>query len=357
MKKSPNWAPGVRGSVITAIRRARWPRGSRQRPVRRWSRCSWNQRRFSPIVVPGSRPRPLVRSRMPIPAVWKSTVPSTRSERIVTSRMRTMRLRGASPCQAIAKPPTPNACHRARVMSRQGGDMRSSVGVDVGGTFTDLVAREGSGRLRACKVPTTPANLARGVLNGLAAVRHAAGVPASVAHGTTVVTNAIVERRGARVGLVTTRGFRDVLEIARQSRLHLYDLRLPPKPEPLVERRLRLEVGERVGPDGAVLLPLALDELPAVVDALKREDVESVAVCLLHGYANPAHERALKAALAPHFAHLSVSSEINAEFREYERSSTTVLNAAVMPLASRYLDDLVARLAPADARCPSISCT
>src|SRR5207249_1058507 len=174
MKKSPNLASGVTGSVMTAIRRARCPRGSRQRPVRRWSRCSWNQRRFSPIVLPGSRSRPLVRSRIPIPAVWKSIVP-------------------------------------------------------------------------------------RGVLNGLAAVRHAAGVPASVAHGTTVVTNAIVERRGARVGLVTTRGFRDVLEIARQSRLHLYDLRLPPKPEPLVERRLRLEVGERVGPDGAVPLPLALD--------------------------------------------------------------------------------------------------
>src|SRR5438445_180028 len=200
-------------------------------------------------------------------------------------------------------------------MSRQGGDMRSSVGVDVGGTFTDLVAREGSGRLRACKVPTTPANLARGVLNGLAAVRPA-GLPASVAHGTTVVTNAIVERRGARVGLVATRGFRDVLEIGRMSRLHLYDL----------------------------LLPLALDELPAVVEALKREDVESVAVCLLHGYANPAHERALKAALAPHFAHLSIGSEINAEFREYERASTAVLNAAVMPLASRYLDELVAAL-------------
>src|SRR5207244_11175051 len=110
-------------------------------------------------------------------------------------------------------------------MSRQGGDMRSSVGVDVGGTFTDLVAREGSGRLRAGQVPTTPANLARGVLNGLEAVRPAAGVPASVAHGTTVVTNAIVEHQGARVGLVTTRGFRDVLEVARQNRLHLYDLR------------------------------------------------------------------------------------------------------------------------------------
>src|SRR5207247_875626 len=228
MKKSPNWAPGVRGSVITAIRRARWPRGSRQRPVRRWSRCSWNQRRFSPIVVPGSR---------------------------------------------------------------QGGDMGSSVGIDVGGTFTDLVARAGSGRLRACKVPTTPANLSRGVLNGLLAVRPATGVPASVAHGTTVVTNAIVEGRGARVGLVATRGFRDVLEIARQSRLHLYDLRLPPKPEPLVGRRCRLEVSERVGPDGAVVLPLALEEVPAVVRTLKREDVESVAVCLLHSYANPQHER------------------------------------------------------------------
>jgi len=222
--------------------------------------------------------------------------------------------------------------------------MRSSVGVDVGGTFTDLVAREGSGRLRACKVPTTPANLGRGVLNGLATVRAAAGPPASVAHGTTVVTNAIVEGRGARVGLVTTRGFRDVLEIQRMSRLHLYDLRLPPKPPPLVERPLRLEVSERVGPDGAVLLPLALDDLPAVAETFARAGVESVAICLLHSYANPAHERALRAALAPHFAHLSVSSEINAEFREYERTSTTVLNAAVMPLTSRYLAELVAAL-------------
>src|SRR5437667_11342649 len=180
-------------------------------------------------------------------------------------------------------------------MSRQGGDMRSSVGIDVGGTFTDLVARAGAGRLRACKVPTTPANLSRGVLNGLLAVRPATGVPASVAHGTTVVTNAIVEGRGARVGLVATRGFRDVLEIARQSRLHLYELRLPPKPEPLVERRLRLEVGERVGPDGAVLLPLALDELPAIVEAFERGHVESRAVCLLHSHPNPAPDRAPKA--------------------------------------------------------------
>jgi N-methylhydantoinase A len=221
---------------------------------------------------------------------------------------------------------------------------RSSVGVDVGGTFTDVVAREASGGLSACKVPTTPGRLAQGVLNGLAALLPASGVLVSLAHGTTVVTNAIVEGRGARVGLVATRGFRDVLEIGRQSRLHLYDLRLPPKPEPLVPRRLRQEVSERVGPDGGVLIPLGTDALDVIVETFAREGVESVAVCLLHSYANPAHERAVKAALAAHFAHVSISSEINAEFREYERTSTTVLNAAVMPLASRYIDDLARAL-------------
>ena len=146
------------------------------------------------------------------------------------------------------------------------------------------------------------------------------------------------------MGLVTTRGFRDVLEIARQNRSHLYRLDLPAKPEPLVPRHLRLEVSERVGPDGAVLVPLALAEVEPVVAQLKSRGVESVAICLLHAYANPAHEHALRLALEPHFRHLSVSSEINAEFREYERTCTTVLNAAVMPLAARYLDDLVARL-------------
>jgi N-methylhydantoinase A len=230
--------------------------------------------------------------------------------------------------------------------------LRSSVGVDVGGTFTDLVAREPGGRLRACKVPTTPDHPARGVLNGLAVLLGAGEPPASLAHGTTVVTNAIVEHRGARVGLVTTRGFRDVLEIARQQRLHLYDLRQPPKPPPLVERRLRLEVTERVGPDGTVLVPLALDEVPGVVATLRAEGVESVAVCLLHAYANPAPERALAAALAAHFEHVSVSSEINAEFREYERTSTTVLNAAVMPLAARYIAELVEALGAGGGRIP-----
>ena len=218
------------------------------------------------------------------------------------------------------------------------------IGVDVGGTFTDLVARDPSGAMCSCKVPSTPASPAAAVLNGLATLGSQAASWTSLAHGTTLVTNAIVERRGAPVGLVTTRGFRDVLEIARQNRSHLYRLDLPAKPEPLVPRHLRLEVSERVGPDGAVLVPLALAEVEPVVAQLKSRGVESVAICLLHAYANPAHEHALRLALEPHFRHLSVSSEINAEFREYERTCTTVLNAAVMPLATRYLDDLVARL-------------
>ena len=218
------------------------------------------------------------------------------------------------------------------------------IGVDVGGTFTDLVAWDPSGVMRSCKVPTTSAAPAAGVLNGLAALGPATGAWASLAHGTTLVTNAIVERRGAPVGLVTTRGFRDVLEIARQNRTHLYRLDLPAKPDPLVPRHLRLEVTERMDADGSALVPFAAEEVGPLVAELKAHGVESVAICLLHAYANPAHEQALKQLLAPHFRHLSVSSEINAEFREYERACTTVLNAAVMPLASAYLDDLRARL-------------
>ena len=217
-------------------------------------------------------------------------------------------------------------------------------GVDVGGTFTDLVVLDASGGMVACKVPTSSPQPAHGVLAGLQILTATSGTPASLAHGTTIVTNAIVERRTSAVGLLTTRGFRDVLEIARQNRTHLYHLDLPAKPEPLVPRRLRLEITERVGPDGAVLTPLALDEIAPIVEAFRREGLESVAVCLLHAYANPAHERALRLALAPHFRHVTISSDINAEFREYERTSTTVLNAAVMPLAADYVDQLAGAL-------------
>jgi N-methylhydantoinase A len=218
------------------------------------------------------------------------------------------------------------------------------VGVDVGGTFTDVVAREASGRLHSGKVPTTPAHPATGVMNGLALLEPVAGRAGALAHGTTIVTNAIVEGRGARVGLITTRGFRDVLEIARMSRTNLYDVHALAKPEPVVPRRLRLEVSERIAADGAILTPIELGELPAILDTFAREGVESVAVTLLHAYANPVHERMLAAALAGRFRHVSISSGINAEFREYERTSTTVLNAAVMPLATQYIEELAKAL-------------
>jgi len=217
------------------------------------------------------------------------------------------------------------------------------IGVDVGGTFTDVVAWDPAGQMESCKVPTTPANPAEGVLNGIATLAPRTGPWATLAHGTTMVTNAIVERRGAPVGFITTRGFRDVLEIGRMSRLHLYRLDLPAKAEPLVPRRLRREVTERVAPDGTVLTRLHLEELSSIVADFKREGIESVAVCLVHAYAASAHEQALRLALEPHFPYVSVSSEINAEFREYERGCTTVLNASVMPLAARYLDDLARR--------------
>ncbi len=223
--------------------------------------------------------------------------------------------------------------------------MSVRVGIDVGGTFTDLVAVDtASGAVRSLKVLTTPEAPARGVLAGLGALAPGAG---SIAHGTTIVTNAIVEGRHARTALVTTRGFRDVLEIARQSRQELYRLDVPPRPAPLVPRHLRLEVTERVLGDGRIAVPLAEDELPALAAALRASGVEAVAVCLLHAYAHPAHEARLRAALEGHVPFVSVSHEINAEFREYERTSTTALNAAVMPVADRYLADLEASLARA----------
>ncbi len=221
------------------------------------------------------------------------------------------------------------------------------IGIDVGGTFTDVVAWDGAQSVETLKVPTTPASPCAGVLAGLEALSGAARAEASVAHGTTMVTNAITEGRLARTALVTTRGFRDVLEIARQNRRHLYRLDVPAKADPLVPRHLRLEVAERVGPDGAVLRGLDPSALPGLVATLEAEGVEAVAVCLLHAYANAAHERALGDALARRLRHVSLSSAVNAEFREYERSVTTVLNAAVMPLAARYLDELRAGLAGA----------
>jgi N-methylhydantoinase A len=235
----------------------------------------------------------------------------------------------------------------SRLSSRPRGtraDVRA--GVDVGGTFTDVVAYDERTReIRVSKVPTDAGEAAPSVARALLRVERTGAPARALAHGTTIVTNAIVEGRLASVGLITTRGFRDVLEIARMNRAHLYRLDLPARPAPLVPRHRRREIGERIGPDGSVQMALEAAEIAPLIEALVRDGVDAVAVALLHSYANPAHERALRQALEPHFAHVCVSSDINAEFREYERTATTVLNAGVMPLAARYLDGLVRALA------------
>ena len=221
--------------------------------------------------------------------------------------------------------------------------MADRIGIDVGGTFTDFVAYdEVQQRLRSHKVLTTPEAPARGVLEGLRGLGTRGG---SIAHGSTIVTNAIVEGRGAATALITTRDFRDVLEIGRQNRVELYRLDVVPKPPPLIPRHLRFEVTERVAADGSVVVPLAEDELPALVAALRAAGVESVAICLLHSYAAPEHEARLRREIEKAFPYVSASHQVNAEFREYERSSTTALNSMVMPLADRYLADLQESLA------------
>jgi N-methylhydantoinase A len=215
----------------------------------------------------------------------------------------------------------------------------TSVGVDVGGTFTDLVAIV-DGELVTAKVPSTPGDEAVGV----AAALEAAGIDAAavdvLAHGTTVATNALLERRGARTGLVTTKGFRDVLEIGRQNRASLYDLSAH-RPLPLVPRELRFTVLERMGPEGQIV-PLDEASLQDAVAALAAVEVDAVAVCLLFSFLHPEHERrvgeAIRAALPG--VPVSLSSELLPEFREYERCSTTVANAYLAPTLSTYLERL-----------------
>jgi N-methylhydantoinase A/oxoprolinase/acetone carboxylase beta subunit len=202
------------------------------------------------------------------------------------------------------------------------------VGVDTGGTFTDVVSADG----RALKVPSTPADPSAAVSAGIDGV----GGATELAHGTTVATNALLERTGGRTALVTTAGFADLIEIARQDRPSLYDA-WADRPEPLVPRRLRFEVSERISADGHVLTE------PGLVPVMP-PDVDAVALCLLHADLNPAHEAAVARELRRRGHDVSVSSEIAAEFREYERLVTTVVNAYLRPVCRPYLTTL-ARLA------------
>jgi N-methylhydantoinase A len=220
------------------------------------------------------------------------------------------------------------------------------IGIDIGGTFTDLVAISGDGVVTTFKVASTPDDYGEGIIEGIRALlADRPGVVSDVLHATTVGSNTVLEGKGAKTALITTRGFRDILEIRDLRMPVLYDIGWT-KPRALVERRLRLEVTEKMRPDGSVAVPLDLGSLGPVLAMLRSENVASVAVCLLHSYANPAHERAVADEVREALpgVPVSVSSEILPEIKEYPRTSTTVINAYVQPVVRAYISALDARL-------------
>ena len=233
--------------------------------------------------------------------------------------------------------------------------------IDIGGTFTDVALETGT-RLVTTKVLTTHAAPEQGVLDGVAKVLGMASVAPSdvrlVIHGTTLATNAVIERKGARTALIVTEGHRDALEMAHENRFEQYDISVD-RPPPLVPRRLRLPVRERVDRHGRVLVPLDEDTVHALLPVLDEHDVESVAVGLIHGYANPAHERRIGDILADERPALTVTlaSDVCPEVREYERLSTACANAYVQPLMARYLMGLAVSLRLRGLACPFLLMT
>ena len=226
-----------------------------------------------------------------------------------------------------------------------------TIGVDVGGTFTDFYALdETSGAVYTGKRPSTPDNPARAIVEGLLALASRHGIDLAglrqLSHGTTVGTNALIQRRGGDVVMITTGGFRDLLEIGRQTRPHMYSL-VEDHPPPLVERRHRFEIDERMGADGEAVAEPAPDAVAAAVEQVRASGAEACAVCLLFAFRNPAHENRIAAALRSALPGLPVctSFEVQPEFREYERFSTTVLNAYLQPVLGRYLTTLEETLA------------
>jgi N-methylhydantoinase A len=231
--------------------------------------------------------------------------------------------------------------------------MSVRIAVDIGGTFTDAtLIDELTGSVGLAKTLTTPSDPSEGFMAAVERVLHESEVKAdratSVVHATTVATNAIIEGKVARSGFVTTEGFRDMLEIARQVRPNLYDTQFE-KPAPLVPRDRAVGVVERLGPTGEVLAPLDERSVSDAADLLAREEVESVAVCLLHAYVNPQHEQRIEEILAEALPGIpvSLSSDVAPEFREYLRASTTVINAVIRPVVARYLERIERRLAEA----------
>jgi N-methylhydantoinase A len=225
------------------------------------------------------------------------------------------------------------------------------VAVDIGGTFTDVVLMAHSGEIRTHKTLSTPDDFGRGIAAGIRAVLDLAGARPGeverVIHATTVATNAILEHKGGRTGLITTLGFRDVLEMRRLRIPEMYALNYA-RPDPLVPRRLRLEVAERIAPDGSVRVPLDEPSVQAAAERLGAERIEAVAICLLHAYVNPAHEKRVAAIVRERLGEevfISCSCDILPVIREYERTSTTVINAFLGPALRRYFDSLQRHLA------------
>src|SRR3954447_6512758 len=293
---------------------------------------------FSPDPRDACRPSATVVS--PIGEGQRSTTLGIRKQRVIS---RAARLCVIEQDQKKAKRiPEPISGKERRVIR---------VGVDVGGTFTDLVALEGE-RVVTAKVPSTPRDQSEGVMHALEAVE--AGDVTAFAHGMTVATNALLERRRARTALVTTEGFRDLIELARPDPPALYDL-AERRPEPLVPRELRFTVRERMGPEGEIA-PLDEDSVREAVERLREAEVEAVAVCLLFAFLHPDHERrvgeAVREALGE--VHVSLSSEVLPEFREYERFSTTVADAYLAPTLAAYLERLAGRAEEAGVPAPLV---
>ncbi|MCS6906935.1 MAG: hydantoinase/oxoprolinase family protein, partial [Anaerolineales bacterium] len=226
------------------------------------------------------------------------------------------------------------------------------VATDIGGTFTDLVYVTKDGRVGTAKSHTTPDQFEQGVIDVINAAGLQPGEFESFVHGTTIVINAITERKGVKTGLITTQGFRDVLEIGRGDRPDFFNLDYQ-KPIPFVPRYLRKEIPERISYKGEIVKPVDLSVLPSILDHFRKNQVEAIAICLINSYANPVHEQQILEKIGELWPEVSVvaSHQITREWREYERTNTTVLSAYVQPIAHQYLDRLTQRLKDAGMKC------
>ena len=234
------------------------------------------------------------------------------------------------------------------------------LGIDLGGTSTDNVLQREDGWLLHGKAPSTPGDESKGVVEAIGLIARKSGLePVKllsrvevINFGTTVATNAMLQQRGVPVGMLTTRGFRDIVELRRGWKERMFDLALPPA---IVPRRWRLGVSERIGADGAVVVPLDQDEVCAHAVRLREADVDSIAVCFLFSFFNPAHERRAREIVAEYHPNADVflSAEVRPKIREYERFSTTAVNAYLSPHLKGYLDRLMAELRALSPRCRS----